>query len=92
MTLEVGRNHIVDKVVDKVTYENGRKADVTWYQFRIPMFDYEGTVGDISDFKTIRFMRMFMTGFEDTTFLRFRKARPGPGRMETVSAAFHTGR
>jgi len=69
--LEVGRNHIIDKVVDKVTYENGRKADVTWYQFRIPVFDYNGTVGDISDFKTIRFMRMFMTGFEDTTFLRF---------------------
>jgi cell surface protein SprA len=69
--LEVGRNHIVDKVVDKVTYENGEKADVTWYQFRIPIFDYDDIEGDISDFKTIRFMRMFMTGFEDTTFLRF---------------------
>jgi cell surface protein SprA len=69
--LVVGRNHIVDKVVDKVTYENGEKADVTWYQFRIPIFDYEDREGDISDFKTIRFMRMFMTGFEDTTILRF---------------------
>ncbi len=69
--LEVGRNNIIDKVVDRVTYENGRKADVTWYQFRIPIFAYDGTVGDISDFKTIRFMRMFMTGFQDTTFLRF---------------------
>ncbi len=71
--LEVGRNNIVDKVVDKVTYENGEKADVTWYQFRIPIYDYEDIEGDISDFKTIRFMRMFMTGFEDTTFLRFAK-------------------
>lgn len=69
--LEVGQNHIVDKVVDRVTYENGEKADVTWYQFRIPIFDYDDIEGDISDFKTIRFMRMFMTGFEDTTFLRF---------------------
>ncbi|MEA3460507.1 MAG: cell surface protein SprA [Bacteroidota bacterium] len=69
--LEVGRNHIVDKVVDKVNYENGETADVTWYQFRIPIFDYDDREGDISDFKTIRFMRMFMTGFEDTTFLRF---------------------
>ncbi len=68
---EVGQNHIVDKVVDKVTYENGESADVTWYQFRIPIFDYDDIEGDISDFKTIRFMRMFMTGFEDTTFLRF---------------------
>ena len=70
-SLQVGRNNIVDKVVDRVVYENGEKADVTWYQFRIPIFDYEGTVGDISDFKTIRFMRMFLTGFQDTTFLRF---------------------
>jgi len=69
--MEVGRNNIIDKVVDRVTYENGDKADVTWYQFRIPIFNYEGTVGDISDFKTIRFMRMFMSGFQDTTFLRF---------------------
>jgi cell surface protein SprA len=69
--MDVGRNNIIDKVVDRVTYENGEKADVTWYQFRIPIFNYEGTVGDISDFKTIRFMRMFMTGFKDTTFLRF---------------------
>jgi len=71
--MEVGRNHIVDKVVDKVTYENGEKTDVTWYQFRIPIYDYEDIEGDISDFKTIRFMRMFMTGFEDTTYLRFAK-------------------
>jgi len=71
--LEVGRNNIVDKVIDKVTYENGEKADVTWYQFRIPIYNYEDIKGDISDFKTIRFMRMFMTGFEDTTFLRFAK-------------------
>ncbi len=71
--MEVGRNNIVDKVIDKVTYENGEKADVTWYQFRIPILAYEDVEGDISDFKTIRFMRMFMTGFEDTTFLRFAK-------------------
>jgi len=71
--LQVGRNNIVDKVIDKVNYENGEKADVTWYQFRIPIYDYEGTVGGISDFKTIRFMRMFLTGFEDTTYLRFAK-------------------
>ncbi len=71
--MEVGRNNIVDKVIDKVRYQNGEEADVTWYQFRIPIFDYESVEGDISDFKTIRFMRMFMTGFEDTTFLRFAK-------------------
>ena len=89
--LEVGRNHIVDKVVDKVTYENGETADVTWYQFRIPIYDYEDTVGDISDFKTIRFMRMFMTGFEDTTFLRFAKLDLVRGEWRRYQLPFTQG-
>ena len=71
--MEVGRNHIVDKVIDHVIYENGAEADVTWYQFRIPIYEYEDVEGDITDFKSIRFMRMFLTGFEDTTYLRFAK-------------------
>jgi cell surface protein SprA len=89
--MEVGRNHIVDKVVDRVTYENGEKADVTWYQFRIPVFNYESTVGDISDFKTIRFMRMFMTGFKDTTFLRFAKLDLVRGEWRRYALPFTQG-
>jgi cell surface protein SprA len=89
--MEVGRNHIVDKVVDRVTYENGEKADVTWYQFRIPVYNYEGTVGDISDFKTIRFMRMFLTGFKDTTFLRFAKLDLVRGEWRRYALPFTQG-
>jgi cell surface protein SprA len=89
--LEVGQNNIVDKVVDRVTYENGEKADVTWYQFRIPIYNYESTVGDISDFKTIRFMRMFMTGFEDTTFLRFAKLDLVRGEWRRYQLPFTQG-
>ncbi len=89
--LEVGRNNIVDKVVDNVTYENGRKADVTWYQFRIPVHAYDGTVGDISDFKTIRFMRMFLTGFEDTTFLRFARLDLVRGEWRRYALPFTAG-
>ncbi len=68
---EVGRNYIVDKVVDRAEYENGKTDEVAWYQFRVPIDDYTHVVGGISDFKTIRFMRMFLTGFQDTVFLRF---------------------
>ena len=42
-----------------------------WYQFKIPLRDYEKVVGSISDFSTIRFIRMFMTGFKEATHLRF---------------------
>jgi cell surface protein SprA len=90
-SLEVGRNNIVDKVVDRVVYENGEKADVTWYQFRIPIYDYEGSVGDISDFKTIRFMRMFLTGFEDTTFLRFARLDLVRGEWRRYALPFAQG-
>jgi len=90
-SLEVGRNNIVDKVIDKVTYANGTKADVTWYQFRIPIFDYDDSEGDISDFKTIRFMRMFMTGFEDTTFLRFARLDLVRGEWRRYALPFMQG-
>jgi cell surface protein SprA len=45
--------------------------NVNWYQFRIPIVDFERKVGNIEDFKSIRFMRMFMTNFDDSVILRF---------------------
>lgn len=69
--LEVGTNYIVDERTPEVTLMNGTTEEVKWYLFQIPLNDYNKTVGNISDFKTIRFMRMYMTGFKDSTILRF---------------------
>ncbi|MDR1116452.1 MAG: cell surface protein SprA [Tannerella sp.] len=71
----VGTNHIVDKRVANVTLANGTGGgeDITWYQFKIPIKEFRNKVGTISDFSSIRFMRMFMTGFSETTVLRFGK-------------------
>ena len=66
----VGTNYIVDKRVAKVSAE---MPEVTWYQFKVPIREYNHKVGSISDFSSIRFMRTFMTGFEETTILRFGK-------------------
>ena len=69
--LQVGTNFIIDKQ-DAVAYtRNGKELKVTWYQFSIPLREYEKKVGSINDFSTIRFIRMFMTGFKETTHLRF---------------------
>lgn len=68
--LVVGKNYITDKR-ETVAYTQGRETPVTWYQFKIPLREYQKTVGSISDFSTIRFIRMFMTGFKETTHLRF---------------------
>ena len=69
--LVVGKNYITDKRVTIVPTRDGTNPEVEWYQFKIPMSDYERAVGSISDFSTVRFARMFMTGFKKTTHLRF---------------------
>lgn len=71
--MEVGSNFIVDKVVIPANDKNGPLTPETWYQFRVPISEYNAKVGDIPDFKSIRFMRMFLTGFRDSTVLRFAK-------------------
>lgn len=69
--MEVGRNNIVDKITSTVKLANDKESQVEWYQFKIPVRKYEKRVGAIRDFKSIRFMRMFLTGFEQETHLRF---------------------
>ncbi len=69
--LVVGKNYITDKRVTIVPTRDGTNPEVEWYQFKIPLSDYERAVGSISDFSTVRFARMFMTGFKKTTHLRF---------------------
>lgn len=67
----VGQNYITDRRVVSIKYENGQRGEETWYQFRVPVARYTRKVGDIPDFKSIRFMRMYLTGWEDSVALRF---------------------
>ncbi|HWZ16605.1 MAG TPA: cell surface protein SprA [Mucilaginibacter sp.] len=69
--LVVGKNFVSDKITSKVKLANGTTQTATWYQFRVPINAYQSTVGGIQDFKSIRYMRMFMTNFADTAVLRF---------------------
>ncbi|MBO5960807.1 MAG: cell surface protein SprA, partial [Paludibacteraceae bacterium] len=43
---------------------------VKWYQFKVPIRNYSEKVGSIRNFKSIRFVRLFLTGFEQETHLR----------------------
>lgn len=63
----IGQNYISDIR----TGENKDGDKVNYYQFRIPIREPDKVVGGIQDFKSIRFMRMFLTGFKDSVFLRF---------------------
>jgi cell surface protein SprA len=68
--LVVGKNYITDKQESQVSTQEGAQTAV-WYLFKIPLSSPDKTVGGISDFSTIRFARMFMTGFKEVTHLRF---------------------
>ncbi len=69
--MSVGTNYIVDKKVVTVNLPNSTLRNETWYQFRIPIGSYNRKIGNIPDFKSIRFIRMFMTDFEDSVTMRF---------------------
>jgi cell surface protein SprA len=69
--MEIGKNHIVDKISRRVKLVNGKEETVDWYQFKIPILDPDKKVGDINSFKSIRFMRMFLKDFADSVILRF---------------------
>jgi cell surface protein SprA len=64
-------NYITDRRDSWVTLRNGDSLTVRWYQFRIPLAECKDRVGNITDFTSIRFMRMFLTGFQHPIVLRF---------------------
>jgi cell surface protein SprA len=66
-----GRNFITDVREASVVLRNGNRETVKWYQFRIPLDRYVESVGNFSDFTSIRFMRMFLTKFKHPIVLRF---------------------
>ncbi len=68
----VGQNYIADIRRITPTLRNGEKNRTErWFQFRIPLEEFERAQGGITDFTSIRFIRMYMTGFEKPIILRF---------------------
>ena len=69
--MQVGQNYISDIRNTAVTLPNGSSTDSRWIQFKIPIKQYQNKIGAITDFNSIRFMRMFLTDFTDQVTLRF---------------------
>lgn len=69
--MQVGSNYITDKRTVTTKLRNGNTESVDWYKFRIPVEDYDKVVGNIRDFTSIRFLRMYMTSFRKPVTLRF---------------------
>jgi cell surface protein SprA len=70
--MDVGvTKYVTDKRSLNVRYANGTTGQENWYLFRVPIKDYTRNVNNITDFKSIRFVRMYLTDFEDSAVLRF---------------------
>lgn len=69
--LNEGQNYITDAADRNVELKNGNREEITWYRFKIPVREYDQRVGNIQGFTSMRFMRMFMTGFQDSLICRF---------------------
>ncbi|NCB06641.1 MAG: cell surface protein SprA, partial [Bacteroidia bacterium] len=69
--MQLGQNYINDVKTSRVQLKNGQIGEVKWYQFKIPVHNPDQTIGNIHDFTSIRFMRMFLKEFKDPVILRF---------------------
>ncbi|WP_066680000.1 MULTISPECIES: cell surface protein SprA [unclassified Chryseobacterium] len=68
-------NYIIDQKTVTATFQNGSTDDVKWYLFRIPVskFKEAGVGGAKSEsvLNNVRFARLLLTGFDQTSTLRF---------------------
>ena len=87
----IGQNFITDKRVATVSLRNGSQEKVTWYQYRIPLDRWEEKMGAINDFSSIRFMRMYLTGFEKPIVLRFGSLDLVRGEWRVYEQPLNTG-
>ncbi len=63
--------YITDEKELVTTLRNGNELPVRWLQFKIPIYEPTDAKGGIADYRSIRFMRMFLSGFQERTLLRF---------------------
>ena len=73
---KVGTNFIVNVLQGQATID-GIDKTVNWYQFKVPVAQFEAAYGSIEGFNSIRFMRVFMKGFDKPVVCRL-------ARMELV--------
>lgn len=63
-------NYIIDQKTVTATFQNGQTDDVKWYLFRIPVAK-PGDPNSASILNNVRFARLLLTGFDQTSTLRF---------------------
>ena len=72
-SLVLGQNNIVDVKEVSTRFQDGRAGTNKWYLFRIPVSQFDNTAGERSTdvLNNVRFARMILTGFDETSTIRF---------------------
>ncbi|MGB5554493.1 MAG: cell surface protein SprA, partial [Flavobacteriaceae bacterium] len=63
----------VTDIKEDVTPElpDGSTLNRRWIQYKIPLSDFTAAIGGINDFRSVSFLRMYLTGFTSDVVLRF---------------------
>ena len=70
--LSVGDPFVRDTKTRTVTLPNGTSQEIRWIQFRVPLRgSHAEAINGINDFRSVRFMRLFLSGFSENVVLRF---------------------
>ncbi len=88
--MTVGMNNIINIQTSNVKLPNGSTEAEKWYQFKIPVRNYDHKIGGISDFRSIRFIRMFMNGWEDSVTMRFGSLELGRNQWRSYAYNLNT--
>jgi cell surface protein SprA len=82
---------ITDRLED-INTDDGTGTRRIWYRFRIPLnTDQKTAVGGIQDFRSIRFMRLYMRDFEAPVVLRFAEFELVRNSWRRYNRPFQTG-
>ena len=68
--MQIGKNYITD-IYEPPSSSLPNGKSIKWYQFRVPVAEFSKRINDIQDFRSIRFIRMFMHNWSQEVTLRF---------------------
>ncbi len=70
--LNIDNKYIVNIITKNIKINNETK-EVRWYHVKIPIYSPDRVYGGIEDFRSVRFMRLFMYGFDNRVIVRMAK-------------------
>ena len=70
--MDLSHDYITDiKVKQGIVLPNNEIINARWIQFKVPISEPDQAINGAADFRSIRFMRMYLSQFEEDIILRF---------------------